>query len=208
MFPSASTDGKCAHFSYFHSTEEKKCWPFTITTKIKQASKPIPRPKHSPQGGQVWNVTISSLCSPQLTLTLQQRKQISGKFRRGERTAAPNWITRYLQNFTGKHHCLLASLFLVNRPVQNNQLASSCEKHRIQRNTNKRPSLVLFGSCVTCQVSPHAFQAGPSAKDAFRQDVWGLITWGCVTCYPKLDNAILCPQAWVSCLWSGKAVHF
>lgn len=28
---------------------------------------------------------------------------------------------------------------------------------------------------LTCQFSPHAFQTGPSAKDAFKQDVWGLI---------------------------------
>lgn len=94
MFPLASTGGKYTHIRHFRSTEKKKFWPFTLTTKSKQASIPTPHPKYSPQAAQVWNVTISSLGSPQRMLTLQQRRLISGKWR-NMHTTRLNWIRHY-----------------------------------------------------------------------------------------------------------------
>lgn len=90
-----STDGKCTHIRHFHSTKKTKIWHFTLTTKRKQASKPTPHPKYSPRGDEVWNVTLSNLCSPWLMLTVQQRRQVSGKFRRSVLITAPSWITHY-----------------------------------------------------------------------------------------------------------------
>lgn len=101
------------------------------------------------------------------------------------------WLWQLLQSFPWEISSSFGYVFplATSSPPGAASGINSCHASGKTFQRDKSPSSPLPG--LSCQFSPHAFQTGPSAKDTLRQDVWGLIVWGCVTGYPRARH---CPS--------------